>query len=75
MQDTYTLLRKGIVQVLKVARFHELDSKLTPALSRRDYTIDAKPKINGDDPEEKRLLLLESYVVDSHNLVAAVRAL
>lgn len=74
VQDTYTLLRKGIVRVLKIAEFHELDSKLTPVLGRKDYTTDAKPKINWDDPEEKRLLL-ESYVVDARNLVAAVRAL
>ena len=74
VQDTYTLLRKGVVRVLKIAEFHELDSKLTPVLGRKDYTTDAKPKINWAHPEEKRLLL-ESYVVDARNLVAAVRAL
>lgn len=50
-----------------------MDSKLTPVLSRQEYTTDIKPKINWDYPEEKRLLL-ESYVVDALNLVAAVRA-
>jgi hypothetical protein len=66
------LLRKGIVHVLEVAEFHELDSKLTPALGRQDYTTDAKSKNNNwDDPEEKRLLL-ESYVTDARNFVATV---
>jgi hypothetical protein len=45
-----------------------------PALSRQDYTTDAKPEINWDNPEEKHLIL-ESYVVDARNLKAAVRAL
>jgi len=73
VQDTYTLLRKGIVRLLRVAEFHELRSKLEPALSRQDYATDAKPKINWDDPEEKRRLL-ESYVSDARNLVVAARA-
>jgi hypothetical protein len=74
VQDPCALLRKGIVRVLKVAEFHELDSKLTPVLGHQDYTTNAKPKINWDDPEAKRLFL-ESCVVDARNLVAAVRAL
>ena len=74
VQDTYTLLRKGIVRLLRVAEFHELRSKLEPVLSRQDYATNAKPKINWDDPEEKRRLL-ESYVIDARNLVTAARAL
>lgn len=73
VQDTYTLLRKGIIRLLRVAEFHELRSELEPVLARQDYTTDAKPKINWDDPEEKRWLL-ESYVIDARNLVAAARA-
>jgi len=46
VQDTYTLLRKGVVRILKVTEFHEFDSKLTPVLYRKDYTTNAKPKIN-----------------------------
>lgn len=64
VQDTYTLLRKGLVWFLRAAEFHELDSKLTRVPGRQDCTCNAKPKINWDDPEEKRLLL-ESYVVDA----------
>ena len=74
VQDTYTLLRKGIVRLLRVAEFHELRSELEPVLARQDYATDSKPKINWDDPEEKRGLL-ESYVIDARNLVAAARAL
>ena len=74
VQDTYTLLRKGIVRLLRVAEFHELRSKLEPVLARQYYVTDSKPKINWDDPEEKRRLL-ESYVINARNLVAAVRAL
>ncbi|MEA4883729.1 MAG: transposase [Clostridia bacterium] len=74
VQDTYTLLRKGIVRLLRVAEFHELRSRLEPVLARQDYGVDSKPKINWDDPEEKRKLL-ESYVIDARNLVATVRAL
>ncbi len=74
VQDTYTLLRKGIVRLLRVAEFHELRSKLEPVLSRQDYATDAKPRINWDDPEEKRRLL-ESYVIDARSLVVAACAL
>ena len=74
VQDTYTLLRKGIVRLLRVAEFHELRSELEPVLARQDCATDSKPKINWDDPEEKRGLL-ESYMIDARNLVAAVRTL
>jgi hypothetical protein len=73
VQDTYTLPRKGIVRLLRIAEFHELRSRLEPVLARQDYATDAKPKINWDDPEEKQRLL-ESYVIDARNLVAAARA-
>ncbi|MCR4425876.1 MAG: transposase [Firmicutes bacterium] len=74
VHDTYTLLRKGVVRLLRLAKFHDLRRRLEPVLKRQDYATDGKPKINWDDPEEKRLLL-ESYVVDARNLVASVRAL
>ncbi|HBK61498.1 MAG TPA: hypothetical protein DDZ84_12020 [Firmicutes bacterium] len=47
VQDTYALLRKGIVRLLRVAESHELRSKLEPVLSRQDYTTDSKPRSTG----------------------------
>ncbi|WP_324669524.1 transposase [Geochorda subterranea] len=74
VQDTYTLIRKGIVRVLAVARMHELDGPLSAVLKRTDYHQPGKPRIDWDDAEARRQLL-QALVDDALALVAAARAL
>ncbi|MEW6048698.1 MAG: transposase, partial [Bacillota bacterium] len=74
VQDTYTLIRKGVVRVLAVAKLHELETELSGVLKRTDYAQPGKPRIDWDDPEARRQLLQE-LVDDALALVARARAL
>ncbi|NPV78659.1 MAG: IS1182 family transposase [Firmicutes bacterium] len=72
VQDTYTLIRKGVLRVLRIARCHGMEEELRGVLKRDDYEKPGKPKIDWSDGEEKRRLL-ESLVWDALNLVKKAR--
>lgn len=74
VQDTYTLIRKGVLRVLALARLHGREAELAGVLKRTDYEQPGKPKIEWDDPEAKQALLQE-LVDDALALVAKVRSL
>ena len=72
VQDTYTLIRKGVLKVLRIARFYGIEDELKAILKRNDYEVPGKPKIDWDSEEEKQELL-ESLVWDALNLVEKAR--
>lgn len=74
VQDTYTLIRRGIVRTLRIAGLHGLEAPLRSVLSRDDHEQPGKPKIDWTDPQAKRRLL-ESLVGDGLALVEAARKL
>ncbi|MBE3584543.1 MAG: transposase, partial [Limnochordaceae bacterium] len=74
VQDTYTLIRKGILRALRIARLHGLEEPLRATLRRTDYDEPGKPKIDWDDPEARRQLL-EELVHDALRLVETARCL
>ena len=73
-QDTVTLIRRAMAKVIMLARCFELDGPITGVLERRDYLDKGKPKIEWDDPEEKRALV-ESLVKEAPRVVKVVSGL
>lgn len=73
-QDTYTLLRRAIHKVMLAAGFAEMDGVLRPGLRRDDYGVRQKPRIDWDNPAERRQLLA-SLVADARHLIEAVEKL
>jgi len=71
-QDTITLIRKAIRQVLRFAEPLGIARMLAKRLQRNDYDSQAKPRIDWEDPEAKQRLV-EELVLDARELVAAAR--
>lgn len=66
-QDTYTLIRKAMARLLRLAQ----EEGINIDLERSDYLTKGKPRINWDDPEARRELLA-SLVRDARRAVEQV---
>jgi len=73
-QDTYTLLRRGILRLLTLAQCHGCRPQLEAVLERADYHKKGKPEIDWDDPAAREALLT-SLVRDARRILQAVAEL
>lgn len=71
-QDTYTMIRKGIMRTLTIAQAHDLDEMLQQGLLRNDYWKPEKPKIDWNDAQARQQLL-EELVKDALQIVKTAR--
>ena len=73
--DVYTLIYQGIKTVLRFSNFSEIEQQAKAVLKRDDYgTKQRRPRINWDDPRDKKLVL-ESLYNDAMSLIKLLRSL